>query len=65
MGKKIKYILVTGGMGFIGYHLTSKLLKLGFNLIVIDNLTNSKVKPLGNGVIFLNFDLSDYRNFNK
>ena len=65
MGKKIKYILVTGGMGFIGYHLTNKLLKLGFNLIIIDNLTNSKVKPLGNGVIFLNFDLSDYRNFKK
>ena len=52
MGKKIKYILVTGGMGFIGYHLTNKLLKLGFNLIIIDNLTNSNIKSLDSEVFF-------------
>lgn len=65
MDKNIKYILVTGGMGFIGFHLTSKLVKLGFKVIIIDNLTNSNIKSLDSGVIFLKFDLSDYSNFQK
>ena len=36
-----QYILVTGGLGFIGSHTTLELLKAGFNVIVIDNLSNS------------------------
>lgn len=36
-----KYILVTGGLGFIGSHTTLELLKTGYNVIVIDNLSNS------------------------
>ena len=65
MDKKIKYILVTGGMGFIGFHLTSKLVRLGFKVIIIDNLSNSNIKSLDSEVIFLKFDLSDYSNFKK
>ena len=33
-------ILVTGAAGFIGMHLSIKLLKLGFNVIGIDNLND-------------------------
>ena len=33
-----KIILVTGCAGFIGFHLTNKLIKAGFNIIGIDNL---------------------------
>lgn len=38
-----EYILVTGGLGFIGSHTTLELLKAGYNVIVIDNLSNSFV----------------------
>ena len=33
-------ILITGGAGFIGFHLAKKLLTLNFNIIAIDNLNN-------------------------
>ncbi|KKK15358.1 hypothetical protein P175DRAFT_0504891 [Aspergillus ochraceoroseus IBT 24754] len=36
-----QYILVTGGLGFIGSHTTLELLKASYNVIVIDNLSNS------------------------
>ncbi|KAJ5937335.1 hypothetical protein N7454_004635 [Penicillium verhagenii] len=35
------YILVTGGLGFIGSHTTLELLKSSYNVIVIDNLSNA------------------------
>ena len=35
------YILVTGGLGYIGSHTTLELLKAGNNVIVIDDLSNS------------------------
>ncbi|PKP40794.1 MAG: NAD-dependent epimerase, partial [Bacteroidetes bacterium HGW-Bacteroidetes-12] len=35
-----KYILVTGAAGFIGYHLTKKLLKNDFYVIGVDNLND-------------------------
>jgi len=35
-------ILVTGGMGYIGSHTSVELLKAGEDVIVIDNLINSK-----------------------
>lgn len=34
----MKYILVTGTAGFIGFHLSKSLLKLGFKVYGIDNL---------------------------
>lgn len=41
-------ILITGGSGFIGSHLVEKLLKLGHEVSVIDNLSTGKfsnIKP--------------------
>ncbi|KAF2666835.1 UDP-glucose 4-epimerase [Microthyrium microscopicum] len=35
------YILVVGGLGFIGSHTTLELLKEGYNVVVVDNLSNS------------------------
>ena len=39
-------ILVTGGAGFIGSHLTDKLVSLGHNVSVLDNLVNGKEENL-------------------
>ena len=33
-------VLVTGGAGFIGSHLVDRLSLLGFELVVVDNLTS-------------------------
>jgi len=35
------YILVTGGLGFIGSHVVVQLIENGFNVIIVDNLSNS------------------------
>lgn len=36
-----QYILVVGGLGYIGSHTTWELLKEGYNVIIVDNLGNS------------------------
>ena len=41
-----KNILVTGGVGYIGSHLTLSLLELGYNVIIVDNLSNSSIESL-------------------
>ena len=40
---KDEYILVTGGLGYIGSHTTLELLKAGYNVVLIDNLSNSYI----------------------
>jgi UDP-glucose 4-epimerase len=40
-------ILVTGGTGFIGSHTVVELQKAGFEVIIIDNLSNSNIEVLG------------------
>jgi UDP-glucose 4-epimerase len=39
----MKTILLTGGLGFIGSHIAVELLLLDFNVIIIDNLSNSLI----------------------
>ena len=39
-------ILVTGGLGFIGSHTTVELLQAGYQVVVIDNLSNSRIEVL-------------------
>src|ERR1700753_4114351 len=41
-----EYVMVTGGLGYIGSHTTLELLKAGYNVIVVDNLSNSYEKVL-------------------
>ena len=36
-------ILVTGGTGYIGSHTVVELLDAGYDVVVIDNLSNSKI----------------------
>jgi UDP-glucose 4-epimerase len=39
-------VLVTGGAGFIGSHACVELLQAGFGVVVVDNLSNSKLESL-------------------
>lgn len=59
-------ILVTGGAGYIGSHTCVELLAAGHNLVVFDNLSNSKPAVLdrvaliaGRGVTFIEGDVRD------
>ncbi|GHA32119.1 UDP-glucose 4-epimerase [Salinimicrobium marinum] len=42
-----KKILVTGGLGFIGSHTVVALQEKGFEVVIIDNLSNSSLDVLG------------------
>ena len=39
-------ILVTGGTGYIGSHTCVELLKLGMDVVVVDNLVNSSMESM-------------------
>ena len=39
-------ILVTGGTGFIGSHTSVELIQAGYDVVIVDNLSNSKVEEL-------------------
>ncbi|MDE6424759.1 MAG: UDP-glucose 4-epimerase GalE [Ruminococcus sp.] len=63
MGK----ILVTGGTGFIGSHTCVELLSNGYEIVIVDNLSNSKEaavdrieKITEKKVAFYNVDVCDY-----
>ncbi len=43
MGKKI---LITGGLGYIGSHTAICLIENGYDVVIIDNLVNSKLEVL-------------------
>jgi len=62
----MKKILVTGGLGFIGSHTVVELQNKGFDVVIIDNLSNSSEEVMdgivaitGKEPIFENFDLRD------
>lgn len=59
-------ILVTGGAGYIGSHVSIALLKAGHSVIIADNLSNSKRKTVdnimeisGQEVTFYEVDVTD------
>ncbi len=62
----MKKILVTGGTGFIGSHTVVELQQEGYEVIIVDNFSNSSIDVLDNitritGIkpAFEEFDLSD------
>jgi UDP-glucose 4-epimerase len=65
-------ILVTGGAGYIGSHTCVELLQAGYDLIVIDNFSNSKMDSLnrvkeltGKDVTFFEVDLLNRDDVDK
>ena len=42
----MKTILVTGGAGYIGSHTTIELIEAGYDVVIVDNLYNSKTEAV-------------------
>ena len=62
-------ILVTGGLGFIGSHTVVELHNAGFEVVIIDNLSNSSIdvlkgieKIIGVQPAFVQLDLRDKKS---
>jgi len=56
-------ILITGGAGFIGSHVTEVLINKGHEIIVVDNLNRGKLQNLSNiknKIRFLNINIIDF-----
>lgn len=60
-------ILVTGGTGYIGSHTAVELMQSGFEVVIVDNLSNSNIEVLdgieaivGRRPDFENIDCTDY-----
>jgi UDP-glucose 4-epimerase len=52
-------VLITGGAGYIGHHLSWSLNELGAECYVIDNLSRGLLARVPKGVDFENIDLTD------
>ena len=55
----MKNILITGGAGFVGYHLTRALIKKGMRISVIDNLSTGKIENIHKKIEFIKGDIRD------
>ena len=65
-------IIVTGGLGYIGSHTVVELLQKGYEVVVIDNLSNSSEDVIDGiraitkkSFHFLNADIRDYDELEK
>ena len=68
----MKTILVTGGAGYIGSHTVLQLLEKGFEVIVLDNLSNASQISLrrveeitGKSITFIEGDIRDEAALNQ
>ena len=51
-------VCVSGGAGFIGHHIVNKFLSLGYEIIVLDDLSTGKIENLPKECQFIKTDLS-------
>jgi UDP-glucose 4-epimerase len=63
-----KKIIITGGAGFIGSHLSELLVKKKYDVTIIDNLTNGSLKNISqfkNKIEFIKGDIRDKKLIKK
>lgn len=56
--KDFKNVLITGGAGFIGSHVSDLLIANGYNVFVVDNLSSGMDSNLNKNVKFYNMDIN-------
>jgi UDP-glucose 4-epimerase len=57
--------LVTGGAGFIGAHVTNELIKLGHNVIVLDDLSGGYEENIDPAAQFIKGSVTDHQLIQK
>lgn len=69
---KMRRVLLTGATGYIGSHVAVELTKAGYEVIGVDNFSNSTPKVLdgiekiiGKRIEFMEVDCTDYNSFAK
>ncbi|MFA5770902.1 MAG: NAD-dependent epimerase/dehydratase family protein, partial [Patescibacteria group bacterium] len=58
-------LVVTGGAGFIGSHVTDRLIELGHQVVVIDNLMIGKKSFVNKKAKFVKADIRDFNKIKK
>ena len=58
-------VLLTGGAGYIGSHISRELLKEDYNVIIVDDLSSGRKDFIPSGVEFFEGDFSDTRILEK
>ena len=65
-------VLVTGGLGFIGSHTVVSLISNGYDVVIVDDLSNSKLSVLdrleticGKSIDFEQINLLDYNSLDQ
>ena len=66
----MKTVLITGGAGFIGSHLSDKFINEGWNVIVLDNLLTGSSDNISHLISserfkFIKYDVTDYLFFKE
>ncbi|TSC69804.1 MAG: NAD-dependent epimerase/dehydratase [Parcubacteria group bacterium Gr01-1014_49] len=59
MNKEANKVVVTGGAGFIGSHLVATLLREGYSVAVVDNLSGGKRENVPEDAAFFEQDVND------
>ena len=63
--KIVKNVLITGGAGYIGSHVTETLLKKNKKVFLVDNLSTGHKKLINKKAKFFKLDIANKRGIKK
>ena len=66
----MKTVLITGGAGFLGSHISDKFIKENWNVIVVDNLLTGSINNISHlmgekNFKFIKYDVTNYLYFEE